>query len=57
MFGIIKAFYPSANEALLIKAVPLNETHVAVVRGLPNKRSQSKCLNKKSSSERRYFVR
>ena len=33
MFGITKDFYPSSKEALLIKAVPLNETHLAVVRG------------------------
>ena len=37
-------------------STPSIETHPAVVRGLP-KKFLPKCVNKKSSSERRYFVR
>ena len=36
---------------------PSIETHLAMVRGLPAKKFLLKCVNKKSSSERRYFVR
>ena len=31
--------------------------HLALVRGLPANKFLPKCVNKKSSSERRYFVR
>ena len=36
---------------------PSIETHLAVVRGLPANKFLPKCVNKKRSSERRYFVR
>ena len=32
------------------------ETHLVVVRGLPTKKFLPKCVNKKSSLERRYFA-
>ena len=32
---------------------PLIETHLAVVRGLPTKKSLQECVNEKSSTERR----
>ena len=32
---------------------PSIETHLAVVRGLPTKKFQTECVNKKSSTERR----
>ena len=41
--------YPSISPSI--------ETHLAVVRGLPTKKFLPKCVNKKSPSERRYFVR
>ena len=37
-------------------SLPLNGTHLDAVRGLITKRFSPKCANKKSSSERRYFV-
>ena len=32
------------------------ETHLVVVRGFPTKKFVPKCVNKRSSSERRYFI-
>ena len=36
---------------------PSIETHLAVVKGFPTKKFLPKCINKKSSPERRYVVR
>ena len=35
---------------------PVDETDLTVVSELPTKKFQPKCVNKKSSLERRYFV-
>ena len=37
-------------------STPSIETHLAVVRGLPTKKFQPKCVSKKSSSERRHLI-
>ena len=45
------------NSILIHDYHPLDGTHLDSVRGLITKRFSSKCVNGKSSSERRYFVR
>ena len=38
-------------------AVPFNGTQLVTVKGIITKRYPPKCVNRKSSTERRYFVR
>ena len=36
---------------------PLDEAHLVAARGLTHQEVSTKCVNKRRSSERRYFVR
>ena len=62
IYDILKKLYFSDEnrEKKLLRSIqsatPSIETHLAVVRGLSTKKFLHKCVNKKSSSERRYFV-
>ena len=62
IYDILKKLYFSDEnrEKKLLRSIqsatPSIETHLAVVRGLSTNKFLHKCVNKKSSSERRYFV-
>ena len=49
---------PKANTSRYrTQPLPLDETHLVVVRGLPTKKFQPKCVNEESSTERRSYNR